>query len=401
MKNYNLLETALAMAEVGNCTWAQVQKEDFNFCCKTFDRAGLEKLVNDAVNSFGVETAIGLPWNIGHSGAPFSGLSRYKKHKIRDFKVNTVETTARFCGWLKVAETDEVIKEFIKRTQSNRGMNSTSTYCNLWKIVERHPSPGAFRKWILSVNRRTIQILKPYGLRPSWKALANVAEFGPRKIGKAAFRVAAKTCRQVLEKTTERYPYFLEKCSDVEVLVRLRGVKMLISEDITSAVKGLVYLGLEHSGLSVREIINTMQVLKDETDGVVMFFNVTIPYRKTVHGVTIDGGVYENGNTQFLYRLGSRSYHHYSPYGIKMILSHWKQRQSLQKQCMKEFNRADRTVLVWVKDSIAAGNCMAGTKAFMDKIGHTKPFIPAIELMKYAKENDFVARTLKLVAQSI
>lgn len=386
------------MAEVGNVSWKQAAREDFQFCCETFDKPGLERIVQSAADKFKEIHGFSLPWNIAHCGILY-GLNKYKKHKVRDFRVNPIETTARFCGWLNVAVDDSVITHFIRKTQSVNGMWSPVTRCDLWKVAERHPSPGAFRKWILAVDRRSRQILKPYGLKPSWRALASVAETGPRKVGKAAFRVAAKTCRQLFESTVNITAYFLNSLSDVEVLTRLSGVLPLIQ--LNDIEQELVFLTMAYTKKSIREAMDTMDIVKDETDGVTMFFNRSLPLIANIHGVTIEGGVLENGNVHYLYRLGSRSYHHYSPHDIKVILRHWQQRRNLQEWAMRTFSKPDRTVLVWVKDSITAGNCMAGTKSFMDKHGITKPFMPATELAKYAEGNDFVARTLKLVASQI
>lgn len=97
----------------------------------------------------------------------------------------------RFANWLRALGRMESTRRFLSKTQSHRGFNSDRTFCDLWRVWERYPSPGRFAKWLNRTIARTKKLAEPLEFRPSWWSIAMAAERGPRRPNKAAVYAAA------------------------------------------------------------------------------------------------------------------------------------------------------------------------------------------------------------------
>jgi len=405
MKNYALIEKSIMASEIGNVSMSSIVREQYIMAAvPTFTRTGLERLVEGAVDSFTARYGSNiLPWNLVKEG-PYRGLSRYSNLRIDMLKNNPVEECAKFVGWLRVAQDDDVLMHFIKKTQTERGMGSPYNYGSMWDIIRRHSSPGGFRKWILSVRSRADQILKPYGFKCSYYGLGHVAADGPMKIGKAAFRAAALTLDLAFS-LTRGFGIPSGKLWNMTTLDALK--KYVGLKDLVTKPRSIRYLALskwEKGGYkTIKELMASMDIYLDTTDGVEMWIDRNAA-PIVDHGVKIymgaAGGAREEESVMFLYRLGDMTYHSRWMNDTKMVVKEWKKRRALEKQFNGSLIRDDRTILIWKEDSIASGNCRFGTEAFMDRYGVKRNFVPASWLLKHS-DNPSVSRVLRYVGNML
>lgn len=173
------------------CKWPRASRT-------TWSRAGLEELIAKAISEFeevarvrvrGVRHHVRLPYNLTTYG-PWQGYSRSGFHcgKERD---GMVETAARMVGFLRAVARNNysMIIRLFSRTLG-KGMNSRVTTLDIYSLVTRW-SPGRLNKVIRKVRDRANNILSAYGLRVSWRAIAQVVSGAERRIGKMAIKACA------------------------------------------------------------------------------------------------------------------------------------------------------------------------------------------------------------------
>lgn len=188
---------------------------------KTWNRYGLELLVQEAKEYFETRTGVDLPYNLVRH-APYASYSR-NVHCQEYAHIEIVDRVARFCGWLKSAAEIPNLVYFIEKTTSRKGMNSPRTKLRLWRVTNHFPSPHRFNRHLKATRRRANQILKPYGISVSNWALAHVLSCGLKRTNKAAIMAAAYTFRIFLDSAIH-HPEGKEY-TNLEILMGFRGFK--------------------------------------------------------------------------------------------------------------------------------------------------------------------------------
>ena len=367
---------------------------------KTWRRSGLEKLVNEAIREFQQESGVRLPYNLEGS-APYVEYSRYWNH--RNFQEVAIPVF-RFYGWLKAASRFKLLIKFLQRNTSPNGMGSPCTVVDPFVVAKRHPSPGKLDCFLKSVRKRANQILKPYGLRVSWKSLAKVAEHGSTcRVGKAAIYAAGETVKEFCLK-----PFGELSGSPRKVLIKARGLKDLLLAP-TEVARWAIDCVEGGEFNCFRDALNNNRLVRDNTDGVTLYLDPKT--EKVIHGVKIVVGWSETYKyTQWLIIAGGRSFHcpcyngWNERWAINEAFKSWGRQKELEKaneQLLAKLRPADRTILVYRKDSYAAGNCEAGTAVFAEENGFNgRVFVPAEWLLPHVG-NPAVSRVLKRVASQL
>lgn len=152
-----------------------------------------EKMVRKAIDSFRSATCVNLPWDLEHVG-PWKdfdhGIVHGDEHADR-----MLTTCARLCGFLNSIAASpgryRLVIRLLKRTLSERGVNSPCTHLDLYRVLERFSSPGRLQTWLIRVIRHADAILRPR--KVSWRALGYVISNGPYRPNRAAKVAAART----------------------------------------------------------------------------------------------------------------------------------------------------------------------------------------------------------------
>lgn len=415
-RSVNCRFAALVMAD-DFFSWADAQKEaERNFLRKalpTFDRKGLDAIATVAVAEYQTKTGHQLPWNLATHG-PYVGLSWGKKYRLEGKHASIVEETARFCGWIRAAATSPVLVRVLKENTTPNGMGSPYTRLDPWELAKRHPSPGRAGRFLVQVRRRANQILKPYGLRVSWVALGDMMLKGSiRSVGKAAKLAAAGTIKGFLNGggKRKRLPFF-SATKSLEILIRARGLRELIQAPRPVICWAIGRVNAGEFSCFREALANSSRLTEDQTDGVSLLID---PLSATsVHGIKVTKGWAENGSQTWLLKTdGGRSYHAESWYddddrsrrqAIQAALSAWGKQKKLEREnreFLRKLQPADRSILVYIEDSLAAGNCSAGTQSWMRAHGLSgKKFVGVHLLLKHLHE-DRVRRVLQAVANRL
>lgn len=170
----------------------------------TWDRPGVEALVQAGADAFTAATGVPLPYNLAKEGE-WSFKSWPSEGRIREVteprgayqclpgtSAAMVAEAAKFGGFLRGISGDPMLVELVRRCTSPRGCGSPATTTRLNELAKRW-TPGALSRQARQVRARANEILRPYGLRVSWRALGATLERGPRRTGKAAIWAAAHT----------------------------------------------------------------------------------------------------------------------------------------------------------------------------------------------------------------
>lgn len=172
------------------------QRDTNNIGTRYVSAEGLALLAEEGVHAFEEETGHYLPHNLVRSQMSRSvgTVGAYGRRLPLEEADKQIESHARFGGWLKAAINLPVVRKMIERTQSSRGINSDYTYCNLWEVVSRFPSPGNLERLLWKVRRRSEAILESYegDFSPAWRDVIN-ALLRTRSVGKAAVITVAAT----------------------------------------------------------------------------------------------------------------------------------------------------------------------------------------------------------------
>lgn len=322
----------------------------------------------------------------------------------------TSEEIRRFCGWIKAAAEFPVLVRLISRSTSRRGQNSPYTYVDLWDLATAHPSPGHFARFLVKVRNRASQILEPYGLRPSWVAMAKIfLRSSQTAVGKTAVKVAGETVRRFLAEGRDDKRIGEFSGTARSVLIKSRGLR-----DAISGPRGKLCWAFDRVEAGefscLREALENQCLFYDTTDGVELWLD--IKSEEVLHGVRTMKGYSNYGGAHWLVLRGGRSYHlEINPYrkegrrsAIRLALQAWKRRaeeDARDQAFLQKILPEDRTILVFVSDSLATGNCRPGTMAFMRSNGWGgRSFVPAPWLVRYKSRED-VRRVLTSVASKL
>lgn len=357
-----------------------------------------------------------LPWNLMGCG-PWENFHRWRNYSQSDalprgYYVEGREKfancgdllsyAARFAGWLReVCWLRGIVKVIAANTGS--GMGSPYTTVNLYKLFEQWPSPHRLERQVWKVRDRANVILAPYGLSVSWSALGQ-AMVVRRQVGKAAIWAAEETVRRYLEYYDSRFQYYKKRDLMQErffYLKTARGLREMKNFPDT-VQRWAMSRCLDGEFGSLREALAVSDRLRyDTTDGVEMLVD---PRISQLHGVEIRAGWVKSrgrfGNNGRLYLLRQvrtgRTYHadsHLSPReAVKRAIGAWR------RQAVLEAKEADLigflqgkwgySPLVYRGSSYKAGNCQAGTEAWLKRQGWSgRKFIPGIWLIPHLGEN--------------
>ncbi len=186
-KKFNATELSAALDEA-----RAIQRDAKNAGTRYVSAEGLALLAEEGVSAFQEATEHFLPHNLVRSemSGPYS-----RRLPIEEANAE-IERYARFGGWLNAATSNlPAVRKMVERTQSSRGINSDYTYCNLWEVVARFPSPGNLERLLWKVRRRAEAILSAYDdgdFTPAWRDVIN-ALLKTKSVGKAAVIVVAAT----------------------------------------------------------------------------------------------------------------------------------------------------------------------------------------------------------------
>ena len=353
----------------------QVYLPNYAWGARTWNRQGVQSLVDEAKAYFEEVTGVELPYNLSTHG-PWVGRSW--RSKLFEGREEMVSYAARFAGWLRKAAELPGLVRLMERTTSPRGMNSPYTELWLYSLFDRFPSPHAAERKYWKVLNRANQILAPYGISVSYAGLAEaLTGRNARRTGKAA-RVAAE--ETVAQYTDYRFGERLN-------LIQARGLKDAVGAPVAVrywAASRVVTGEFE----SLREAMaHADRLVKDNSDGVELLLDPTTTV--IIHGVEVIDGWEKDGVRQKLCRQRHTNRTWHTQYywddpreSARKALKAWRQREKLaaMEAELIGFLRGEEGFcpIVYRDDSCRAGNCQTGTEAWLRQQGwQDKPFIPA------------------------
>lgn len=331
---------------VGRRSWREDLRPSPDFTPRrSWDRPGVEALVEAGAADFETATGVWLPLNIAKDGPwdsyPKEGriVEREDPRGAYQCEPGTagrmVSEAARFGGFLRGIAADPLLVELVRRTTSPRGCNSLATTISLGILAERW-TPGALSRQARQVRARANEVLAPYGLRVSWRALGQTLEHGPRRTGKAAVWATAMT----LGWDPCRWSY-ADARAWLASVSRSQGRKVRIDDGVTA-------------GIDLRRA-------------------------QTIDGVTAIPASWSLGTHRrtagYLCVRGRETYHAQADTArraVELALDAWERRRTVRaKRLARKERLRNVSVLVYREDSLAAGNCPAGTDAFARDYGWT------------------------------
>ena len=374
--------------------------------CPTWDRSGLDAIAGVAIADFERETGVSLPHNLAIHG-PYVWASWSRRYPLDSKGERIIDETARFCGWIRSAAKFPILVKLMEKTTSINGVNSPYTKLDVWAIAKHQPSPGRAGRFLTKVRRRANQILKGYGLRVSWEALGNVMQYGSVKnVGKQARYAAAYTVKQFVEIGKNSLGYF-EEYPETGILIKARGLKNLL--EAPRAIQRWAFDCVKTGEFSCfREALaNTDRLVEDSTDGVSLLLDPTT--KQIFHGITTVVGWNDEGQTCWLVKSDVLTYHSYAwvdqrKDAVKSAVEAWKQQRQLEaenREFLQRLQPTDHCPLVYIEDSLNAGNCLPGTESWMYQNGLSgKKFVGVHVLIKHIG-NSRVRRVLQVVAERL
>lgn len=274
----------------------QVFVPEYRYGAPTWNRQGVQGLVDEAKAHFEKVSGVSLPYNLSTHG-PWVGYSW--RNRLAEDKEEMVSYAARFAGWLKKAAELRGLVRLIARTTSTNGMNSPYTELDIYRLFDRFSSPHSAERKLWKVLHRANQILAPYGISVSYAGLAYAMSHGDRRTGKSARRAAEATVSQ----------YVHHRFGEQLGLIQARGLK-----DAVEAPEGVRHWAaqrvIEGEFESLREAMaHADRLVEDNSDGVELYLD---PFTsETVHNVSVTTGWGHDGMIQELCRQEhtGRTYH--------------------------------------------------------------------------------------------
>jgi hypothetical protein len=405
---------------------------------ETLDKYHLAELIEKATES---RPDLRLPGNL-YTITPLQGWTWGHRTRVKNAK-ELAKSIRRFCGWVeklpgshvKKYVSDEVGRDCEYRrdekgyhyfSEFNKFLHGTGRGAgspyepNWWGIFERHPSPGGLVKWRQQAWKAAAQLLKPFGLFPCkgtckedfFPVLLASSSRRPRRAG---FQWAAATllllARGKWSISSDSWCYRFPSYSESRDL--LARVAQINAQTIKQRAVIAITLNSGH----------THKWIEDHSDGVSAAVTEKPIYQKA--GVRFHQYVDEAGGYGVLVRHGNRTYHQGNAdvsdltkeesvknakfYCWKVALfaaiDAWRRQDEVSAQKEKEKEellascnpQGPCELVVLYADSLRAGNCSAGTMAWIRK---------TFGVEKYAAPYDLIARhadqyNVKLVLNSI
>ncbi len=395
----------------------------------SWDRRGLDAMMNAACVRFETATGIAFPanWPVEH---PWYGMP-WRKNFTR---MELVETAARASGWLNtIAECPEQSPALIRvmgQTVSFRGAGSPCHSFRLWRVIDRHPSPHECERVVRRTRAHANEMLRAYGVRVSASALAECLTMRFASPRRAARHAAALTVQHHLNHhQIGEWAYPHQPRHDWDVLIAARGLARFLAID--PARRHFVQ-AQEGSLLERLAKMDAAGLVEDSTDGVTGWLDLSSA--RVVHGITVtELWTAHSQRAYHLVRRGERTWHNNNPQGessraarvryqrdyrwwahlysltgmgftnswpacpvcdedipaervsARLALEAWAKQDEQRRR--DEENRlrnrplempTDRSVLVYLQDSLDSGNCLPGSEAFAQQHGwQGRRFVPA------------------------
>ena len=200
---------------------------------KSWDRAGLEKLVNSAKEYYKEKTGLNLPYNLAVHGPWVGHANECKLYEGDRFGSSSaeemVEVAARFSSWLRIIADKKLAGlQRILEKNLDYGMNAKGTNINPYQLLNVWNSPRTAENVFWKAYKRAWQILEPFGLRPAWQSVGRVMTSTnvSHRVGKMAFAIAADT--------VNHYCGGGLTGSSVEILTKARGIGVLLRDSYYS-----------------------------------------------------------------------------------------------------------------------------------------------------------------------
>lgn len=258
-------------------------------------RYGLEKLVLDAIKD--QELTEELPWNLHtHGGAVYLPAPQVEyvinedgdrvmvylpSHHVsvspaeRD---RLVKQYSRMGGWIREIKNHALLYEAVKRGQSHNGVLSPLCDFDLWKVIEKHQSPGALNRWIYKTRKEANAILAAIGVKVTWRVICKLMEKGgkPRRAGIMAaaavrFNIAIDGDYSYV-KARNAYTgdftgcRFTDPCPGVERAIRVHKARLLLGKGLLEEIAGEISPGLASAVAPMRaKLWKTWRALKGHT----------------------------------------------------------------------------------------------------------------------------------------
>ena len=413
--------------------------------------AGLRTAAEKATVRLGRGAKVSLPWNLNKG---YKGWVEYSTPEAAD---EEVQRWKRWIGWMLAI--DERPGEFpllvalMRATQSERGLGSPYTTCQLRELAEKfHFSPGCFERILRTTEWQCNRFLLGFGLQFSrkrdWCLMATVLAPRVRWLWDEApqpnaiheqsthspARAGKRLAALVINARLMRVGRVALKGDALQVLLGARGLAWLrplrrrgekdIIEWVHPHSRETVAWAVSRSNTgeftSLREALTVSdRLVRDRTDGVDVLID---PYtRKDLHGIGIASGFqlvprrYRGHDVEAVYLVthGGRSYHATPPWSgremmaraaIKQAVEAWKAQDRAAALARRDFPhllRENVIVLVTREDSYRAGNCQPGTEAWISQtgIGNGRWCVPASALLAYVGDNR-VARVLAVADEA-
>lgn len=326
----------------------------------SWDRAGVEALVDAARVDFTTRTGVRLPGNLSVHGpwVTHPGIGAIREtdadpRRPHECPLGTaakmVGTAARAAGWLRAAADSRFLTRVLGATLSDRGINSPSTLIAPYTLFGRY-TPGAAERRGRAIRARAAEILAPMGLSPSWAGVGVALAGGPKVVGKAAFIVAAVTLGHTGNPTYRAARAFLA------TVCRTGGSR----EDATDGVSAWTVGEPETlHGVTVQRVANRLHGRKGVRAARQTMFLVAGPGGRTYHAPA-------------WWQCGPRA-------AVRAALEAWDRQRQVERAARARDERLGRvSVLVTFADSLSAGNCYPGTAEFQRRHGwDSRWYVPA------------------------
>jgi hypothetical protein len=362
--------------KTGRASWREALRLPRPVYEISWDRPGVEALVEDAKNSFYERTGIRLPHNLHVHGPwvnyPVAGRivesqednqrpsATYNPYRCpQGTKEKMVSTAARLAGWLGQAAESRFLRRVLEKGTSYNGVNSPATVIDLYRLVERY-SPGAAERRGRTIQRRAAEILRPYGLSPSYKGIGAALAYGSKAIGKAAVLAAAVTLGH-----------------DPQISGGYRTARAFlasVSRTVKSETDTTDGVYVETAG-SPQEVEFKLSRRSKVTGTATPFFT-----RQPETYLRNPGVLFKCGERTFHYLSGAYCRNYRTSLVEDAIWSAeraWENQRNAERTARRaalgDRQRQEAlkrvSVLVTFEDSIRAGNCEPGTRAFQEAHG--------------------------------
>ncbi len=406
--------------------------------------AGLRTAADKAVVRLASVTGASLPWNLNKG---YKGWTDYSTPEAAD---KAVEDWKRWIGWLLAIdehpESFPLLVALIKATQSDRGLGSPRTTCELRQLAEKfHFSPGRLERMLRATEWQANRFLNGFGIQFSrkrdWELMATV--LAPRTewsegrqviVGRSTYdpaRAGKRLAACVINARLKRVGGVELGGKATEVLVKARGLSWVqplrrrgkkdaiewVHPHPREVVAWAVTQVNAGEFASLREALTVSdRLVRDTTDEVECL--VDKHAAEEIHGVRVTPGyklVTDHRSCtrvqpMWLVTRGARTFHAKkhewvtTREAIRLATKAWRAQDQAATMARRDFPhllRDNVTILVTREDSYRAGNCQPGTESWIDStgIGRNHWCVPAKALLGHSSDVR-VARVLAVANEA-